>query len=393
MTGYLLPLGVTFAVQIQASLVVFTPPVLAPAAEPDIGVSAAAVGIVIALIYVTSVPSALLSGHVLARMGAIRVSQLCLLFTSAGMALMAIPSPWSIALGALVIGIGYGAVTPASSSVLADRVPDGLRAFIFSIKQSGVPIGGAIAGALVPILILVSNWQRAALAIAVIGAAVVVAMQSVQRGMDAGHARTSSSGVHLLEPLRLVMSHPRLRELALSSFTFSGMQMCLGSYLVVALVARAGFSLAAAGAALSVAMLAGAAGRPIFGAMADRWIAPRRLLGWLGLGMSAGAFLTAAISTAWPVPTVYLLALAFGAAAVGWNGVYLAEVARIAPAGRAGAATGASLAMTYSGVVVLPLLFWGVYAATGSYAASFTTIGLLSLWRGAVFFSRARAEA
>jgi MFS family permease len=393
MTGYLLPLAVTFAVQIQASLVVFTPPVLAPAAEPDIGVSAAAVGIVIALIYVTSVPSALLSGHVLARMGAIRVSQLCLLFTSAGMALMAMPNPWVIALGALVVGIGYGAVTPASSTVLADRVPDGLRAFIFSIKQSGVPIGGAIAGALVPVLILLFDWQSAAIAIAAIGIVVIAAMQPMQRQMDATHVRTQQAGVSLLEPLRLVMSHPRLRELAISSFTFSGMQMCLGSYLVVALVARAGFSLAAAGAALSVAMLAGATGRPIFGAMADRWIAPRRLLGWLGLGMSAGAFLTAAISTAWPVPTVYLLALVFGAAAVGWNGVYLAEVARIAPAGRAGAATGASLAMTYSGVVVLPLLFWGVHAATGSYAASFTTIGLLSLWRGAVFFSRARTEA
>ena len=351
--------------------------------------SAAAVGIVIALIYVTSVPSALLSGHVLARMGAIRVSQLCLLFTSAGMALMAMPSPWVIALGALVVGIGYGAVTPASSTILADRVPEGLRAFIFSIKQSGVPIGGAIAGAIVPVLIVLFGWQSAAIAIAAIGLVVIVAMQPMQRQMDATHARPpQQAGVSLLEPLRLVMSHPRLRELAISSFTFSGMQMCLGSYLVVALVARAGFSLPAAGAALSVAMIAGAAGRPIFGAMADRWIAPRRLLGWLGLGMSAGAFLTAAVSAAWPATAIYLLAFAFGAAAVGWNGVYLAEVARIAPAGRAGAATGASLAMTYSGVVVLPLLFWGVHAATGSYAASFATIGVLSLWRGAVFFSK-----
>lgn len=388
MSGYLLPLIVTFAVQIQASLVVFTPPVLAPAAEADVGVAAAAVGIVVALIYVTSVPSALFSGHVLARMGAIRVSQLCLLFTSAGMALMSVPNPWVIALGALVVGIGYGAVTPASSTVLADSVPVGLRAFIFSIKQSGVPVGGAIAGALVPVLILLSDWQAAALAIAAMGLAVVIVMQPMQHRLDSGHARTVQPGMSLLEPMRLVMSHPRLRELALSSFTFSGMQMCLGSYLVVALVARAEFSLPAAGAALSVAMIAGAIGRPVFGALADRWMVPRRLLGWLGLGMSAGAFLTAAVSTAWPVPVVYLLALAFGAAAVGWNGVYLAEVARIAPAGRAGAATGASLAMTYSGVVVLPLLYWAVYAATGTHAASFVTIGLLSLWRGATFFSK-----
>ena len=65
---------------------------------------------------------------------------------------MAVANPWVVALGALVVGIGYGAVTPASSNVLADRVPEGLRAFIFSLKQSGVPIGGALAGALVPLL-------------------------------------------------------------------------------------------------------------------------------------------------------------------------------------------------------------------------------------------------
>ncbi|HUU73195.1 MAG TPA: MFS transporter, partial [Burkholderiales bacterium] len=69
MTGFLLPLIITLAVQIQASLVIFTPPILAPVAQGDVGVSAAAVGLVTALIYVSSVPSALFSGKVIARIG------------------------------------------------------------------------------------------------------------------------------------------------------------------------------------------------------------------------------------------------------------------------------------------------------------------------------------
>jgi hypothetical protein len=32
-----------------------------------------------------------------------------------------------------------------------------------------------------------------------------------------------------------------------------------------------------------------------------------------------------------------------------------------------------------------------VHVATGSYAASFATIGVLSLWRGAVFLSKGSA--
>ncbi|HZP94199.1 MAG TPA: MFS transporter [Burkholderiales bacterium] len=386
MTGFLLPLIVTLAVQIQASLVVFTPPVLAPVAEIDVGVRASAVGIVTALIYGASIPAALLAGHVLERVGAIRVSQFCLLLTSAGMALIAVPSAWVIALGALVAGLGYGTVTPASSTVLAERVPPGWRVFLFSLKQTGVPVGGAIAGALVPVAIDLFGWQAAALGVALLGLVVAAAAQTVQRAVDSEiPPRRSAHGTGLVEPLRLVFSHARLRELALSSFAYSGMQMCLGSYLVVSLMERTGFSVTAAGAALSAAMIAGAIGRLFWGAIADNWVSSRRLLGLLGLAMSGAAFLTAAIGAAWPPPAIYALAFFFGASAVGWNGVYLAEVARIAPPGRAGAATGASLAMTYSGVMVLPSLFWLIHAATDSYAAAFVSVGALTLWRGAAF--------
>ena len=386
MTGFLLPLIITLAVQIQASLVVFTPPILAPVAHGDVGVSAAAVGLVTALIYVSSVPAALFSGRVIARLGAIRVSQLCLLFSSCGMAIMAIPNPWVIGLGALIIGIGYGAVTPASSTVLADKVPGGLRSLMFSIKQSGVPIGGAIAGTLVPFLIVSTGWQQAAIAIALIGVVVIFAAQPIQRSVDSSQPhRNVTVGAGLLEPLRLVFSHAHLRELAISSFAFSGMQMCLGTYLVVVLTERAQLSVAVAGGALSVAMVAGIFGRLFWGVLADYGFSARSVLGLLGVSMAVCAALVALIDNAWSMGLIYLLAFVFGASAIGWNGVYLAEVAHIAPPGQAGSATGASLAMTYSGVVFLPSVFWLVHAFTDSYAPGFMFVASLALWRGVLF--------
>ncbi len=390
MTGFIAVLIITLAVQVQASLVVFTPPILAPVAQHDVGVSAAAVGLVMALIYVSSVPAALVSGKVIGRLGAIRVSQLCILFSSAGMALMAIPNPWVIAAGALIIGIGYGAVTPASSTVLADKAPLGMRSLIFSIKQTGVPIGGAIAGALVPLLIISIGWQYAAISIALIGVAVIAAAQPIQRGIDSSQPhRHVASGTGLLEPLRMVFSHARLRELAISSFAFSGMQMCLGSYLVVLLIERAALTVAVAGGALSVAMIAGIFGRLFWGVLADYGLSARSVLGLLGLLMATGAMLMTLIDNTWTLGFIYLVCFLFGASAVGWNGVYLAEVAHIAPPGRAGSATGASLAMTYSGVVILPSLFWLVHALTDSYAPGFMLVGLLALWRGVVFLRNA----
>ena len=71
---------------------------------------------------------------------------------------MSIPNPYIICLGALIIGLGYGPITPASSAILNEVTPNRIRALIFfSIKQSGVPIGGAIAGILVPSFILISD--------------------------------------------------------------------------------------------------------------------------------------------------------------------------------------------------------------------------------------------
>jgi len=386
MTGFLLPLLITLAVQVQASLVIFTPPILAPVAQHDVGVSAAAIGLVTALVYVAAVPAALFSGNAIERWGAIRVSQLCIFVTSSGMAIMAVPNPWVIALGALIIGTGYGAVTPASSTVLADRVPGGMRSLMFSVKQSGVPIGGAIAGTLVPYLINAGGWQHAAIVVSLIGIVVIVVAQPIQRSVDsAGARRHLSRGGGLLEPLRLVFSHTRLRELALSSFAFSGMQMCLGSYLVVMLTERALLSVSVAGGALSVAMVAGIFGRLFWGVLADYGFSPRTVLGLLGIMMAVCAALITLINAGWPIGLIYVLAFLFGASAVGWNGVYLAEVARIAPAGLAGPATGASLATTYSGVVILPSAFWLIHAVTHSYAPGFIFVGSLTLWRGVLF--------
>lgn len=387
--GVWLSVALTLAIQSLVSLVVFAPPVLAPAAQADLGVSAVSVGVSTSLIYISAVFAALLSGHLIARFGPLRVSQFSLLICGAGLALMATGQLILVAAGALIIGIGYGPVTPSSTAILAERAPPRLRALIFSIKQTGVPVGGALAGGLIPALIVGIGWRAATLCVAAVCMLLMIVVQPWRRAVDLDvESKSVAAKGGLIGPLRLVLGHPGLREMALASFAYSGMQMCLGSYLVVFLHDHAGLSVPAAGAALSAAMIAGVAGRVLWGIVADNWIGPRRLLGVLGVAMSLAAFAVGTVSPAWPIALVMLLSVVYGATAVGWNGVYLSEVARVAPQGQAAAATGGSVALTYCGVVTLPLLFWLLFTLTRSYAPSFLAIGLLTLWR-AVFFLRA----
>ena len=383
MTGVWASVWITLGIQTLASLVVFTPPVLAPAAQGEVGVHASAVGITTALIYLSATVSALLSGRTIGRHGPMRMSQASLVLSGAGLGLMATANLFLVVVGALVIGLGYGQVTPSSSAILVERTPPRLRAFIFSLKQTGVPIGGAVAGALLPALIYSMGWQAAAWLCAGICIALALALQPMRTRVDPGsRAAGATSGGGLLEPLRVVLSQPRLREMGLASFTYSGMQMCLGSFLVVFLHDHARFGLGLAGAALSTAMVAGIGGRLLWGVVADNWVKPRLLLGLLGVGMALAAFAMALVTAVWAAALVFLLSAIYGATAVGWNGVYLSEVAHIAPPGHAAAATGASLALTYSGVMVLPSMFWAIVAMSGSYAAAFIATGLLTLWRG-----------
>ena len=381
--------AITLAIQALASLVIFTPPVLAPVAGVEAGIAASAVGVATALIYISSTFAALMSGGVIGRFGPMRVSQMSLILCAGGIALMVSANAWLIAIGALIIGLGYGPVTPSSSAILAERVPPNLRAFIFSLKQTGVPIGGAIAGAMIPALMFSLGWKAAALATSAMCLALAIAIQPWRRAVDAGsRAPDTRAKLGLKATVQLVLSHRRLREMALASLTYSGMQMCLGSFMVVLLHDRVGFSVGSAGAVLSVAMITGIVGRIVWGVVADKWIKPRTLLGLLGCAMSLAAFVIATITTSWPLTLVFTVSVVYGGTAVGWNGVYLSEVARIAPPGQAAAATGASLAMTYFGVVALPLMFWAIVHFTGSYAMAFAAAGGLTLWRGSLLLTQ-----
>jgi len=383
MKGVVWPLIVTMAIQALVSMAVFAPPVIAPAAHDDIGFPASWVGIVTALTFAAATCGALFSGGVIARIGALRTSQFSLLLCGSGIALIASSNAWLVALGALVMGLGYGPVTPSSSAILADRTPERIRGFIFSLKQTGVPIGGTLAGAIVPTLIVAFGWRISALSVGLACVALAAAIQPYRAVVDlAQHFDRPKKPASLLEPLRLVLAHPRLREMAFASCTYSGMQACLSTFLVVYLTQRIGFTVPVAGAALATAMTAGIIGRISWGVVADNWVKPRALLGILGVTMSVGAALTATFTGTWPLAAIFAVSFAYGATAIGWNGVYLSEVARIAPAGKAGAATGASLAMTYVGVVALPMLFWVIVTLSDSYATAFVAVGSLTLWRG-----------
>ena len=146
-------LPVTLLVQAAASAATIAPAVAAPRLLADLGLGPVAVGIYIALVYLGAMFSSQWGAAWVTRRGPILTSQCSLAACALGTLLMAVPHVAAATLGALLIGIGYGPITPASSAMLARTTPPERFALVFSLKQTGVPVGGAIAGVLVPPLL------------------------------------------------------------------------------------------------------------------------------------------------------------------------------------------------------------------------------------------------
>src|SRR2546430_7822533 len=204
-------------------------------------------------------------------------------------------------------------------------------ALVFSIKQTGVPGGAALAGAALPPLALAIGWRPALLMAALCGAGIAALAQSTRRRLDISSAQRPFSIAALWAPLRTVVQHPALVELSIVGFVYAAMQMCLMSFLVVYLTEALGYSLITAGLALTTANAGGIIGRIAWGAVADHWLPPRRLLGVIGIASAACAFAAVGFSPAWAPPTLLPGAAWLWATAHGGEGGEMCVKPRRAP--------------------------------------------------------------
>ncbi len=384
-------LPITTFVQAASSAAVIGPTVAAPVLLQNLQLGPAAVGLFVALVYLGAMFATQVGAFVVHRWGPIRASQLALLCSAAGLLLLATPLLPVVALGAALIGLGYGPITPASSQMLSRTTDPRHYSLVFSIKQTGVPLGGVIAGLMVPPLVGLGGAAVALFGMAILCLVAALSAAPLANALDRerDHGARWPSPHQVLAPTRFVAAHAVLRTVALCSFIFSMVQVSLTSYMVSFLTSDLQWTLAAAGGALAASQVAGVVARIAWGYVSDRWLGPRRTLLGLALGMAACGLLMPLLDAGSPAPLVVSLLCVFGATAVGWNGVYLATVARVAPDGQAGTATAGTLFFTFFGVVVGPPVFGAAGTALGALGGAFALL-CLPLAGGVWLLARAR---
>jgi len=378
----LIALGAMFLQQTFAALGRNLPSIIAPAILDDLRLDPAWLGVYVGLGALASLGFQLGCGSFIIRHGALRVSQVALLMLAVGLVLACVGPLGFFALSA-VIGAGGAAVsTPASSHLLGRYSPPRYAPLVFSIKQTAVPAGLLLGGLLGPLLTGWWGWRGALLASA--GACVVLAvlLQPLRAEFDADRVPGRSfrlSDFHTT--LAVVVRSRDLFNLSLACFVFNGIQTVFMAYFVVYLTAL-GHPLAVAGFVFSIATLIAIPGRILWGWIGSGMAAPRVVMGALAIGMAASAVLAGLSAPGWPLPLLGLVGAGLSLTALSWNGVLLAEAARLAPEGMRGAATGGVLSFGQLGALLMPLVFAAVLWLTGRYDYGFLLCAVPALLAG-----------
>ena len=363
--------------QALVALALFAPGAVAPTANLDVS----RLSIFSTAVFAVGVLTSFWAGGLITHIGSLRMASLCAAAVAASMAFAALGSSSALLAAGLCLGFAFGPETPASTALLGKLVTDERRALVFSMRQTGNQIGAVIGSLALPAIAirLAPQWSYAAVGACAIGGIVVFEWLRP----DYAGLTQAPRQLGMRARLALATSDRRIAALAVASMPFSGMQLALNTYFVTLGARELGLSHLEAGAALACAQGGGLLGRLGWGFLAMRIGAPRLILVGLGLGMTLCAATFGFFGDVLGKAGQYALAAAFGLTASGWNGVFLAEVARLAPQDRIGETTGAVLTASYAGLLVTPVLI-AVVESFSDLAGAFVGLAILAFCGAAV---------
>lgn len=369
-------------------------PALAPLVALEYGVDPSLVGYHISIVSIGLVVSLMAAGNLSRKLGGCRAAQAGHCLVALGMLLSILPSVGFLMPGSLVIGLGFGLLAPAASSLLARFSPPERRNLVFSIQQTSVPLGGVFAALAAPMVAVSFGWRWAFILAIVLVAAAIAALQTGRARWD--DDRDPARSVLARNPFAGIAanwSDRRLRRLSLAGMGFCGAQFCVSAFTVVVCVTVLDMTLVAAGLVLMVVQLGNTAGRMGAGWMADRIGSAARVLRWTAWGMLAFSLGLVWLSPGWPLPLVYAIFIGLGATSGAWAGILMAEAGHLAGSGRIAEVVSATLVYVNIGKFIGPATFALTYALTQSYSVAFALLGLSALMVIYCLRSRVKPEA
>lgn len=248
------------------------------------------------------------------------------------------------------------AVIAGSGRAVAGWFPREERGLALGIRQTAVPVGGALAAICLPLLANAGGTQAAFIALGtgcLLGALCALTLIRDPPIHEPTGATIDPS------PLR----SRRVWVLSLGTASFLTAQIAVLGYLVLFLHDERGVSTHTAAALLAVTNLLGGVARIAAGRLSDRVHARIRPLRILGTASAVSTLLVAVLVDA-PLGVLVPTFVLCGLLASSWNGLAFTAAAEAVPRNRSGAVLGFQQTLFALFVTVLPIIFAALVEST-----------------------------
>ncbi len=268
--------------------------------------------------------------------------------------------PGHVALGLLLVTAGAvgGSINSSSGRAVMSWFQDGERGFAMSIRQTAIPVGGALGSVLVPWLAAAHGFGAVFLTLG--GLCLATALCVWRWIIEIDSPKAAAGSPDGVSPLRRFA----VWKMALAGAALTVPQMAVLTFAAVFLNDHQHLGLTAISVTLVVIQLGGAALRIVTGRYSDRYKNRRALIRWVAL-VAGLASLALGLMTEQNTYLVLLLLVLTGLAGHAWHGIAYTEIAVMSGVQRAGTALGMMGTTVFGAAFLTPYAIPSVLHAGG----------------------------
>lgn len=351
-------------------------PPLTPFLRDELHLTYAQVGMLMAFFYIGVVSASIPFGWISDLLGERRALMVGLGIQGLFMICFAgSPAFWVGGVFLFLSGIGYSSVNPATTKGVMRWFPPQGRATAMGFKQTGIPLGGILAAAILPGLALSFGWRTSIILVGVIS---LIFIAVVRIGMPPASPNPDQRPEMGWTQLRQVLSNRNILALSFMGIFLAGTQLSIVTHLVLFLKTQFLFSSVLAGVYLALLQVGGTAGRIGWGLISDFLAGGRRKPILMLIGVIAVSQLLILSRMEAGVSGVLLLSLIalLGCTTIGFHGVFIGFMGELAHRDLVGLTVGFSLTIQFTGVILFPPLFGYLVDHLGSYARAWDMLAL-----------------
>lgn len=343
-------------------------PALGPAFRDAFALSLGQVGFVFGALAAGMTIAMVPWGALADRIGERSVAGGGLAATCAALVLSALSGSFALLVAGLFLtGVFAASATGATGRAVIGWFPRSERGFALGIRQTAIPLGGALTALTLPAIAVAAGLREALLAAA--GFTLVAALAGAVWLRDPPPS-DPPPGFDPPPPTR----DPRIWRLGVGSGLFVVAQVGVIGFVVLFLHDEHGVPLGQAAAVLAAIQILSAAARIVIGRLSDR--RERRIAPLRGTGIAGGALVAlAALLSGAPLAVLVPLLVIGGAVMTSWNGLSFTIAAEIAGRRRAGTAMSLqNTLISLLGALAAPL--FGLLVEATSYGTAYLIVAL-----------------